>query len=73
MREPSPEMTRSVTQRLKEGWMWEFMTHDIMCLMPPEGDKRRNWCAEWIPYDDGQVIPHWALLENEEFYEAKNK
>lgn len=32
-------------------------------LVPPEGDPRINWCAEWekVSYDGKSIaVPHWA-------------
>ena len=66
-------MEKAVNRRLREGWDWTPFCDDIQCLMPPEGDKRRMWAAEWIPYIGKKVIPHWAMHEAEPFYEAKNK
>jgi hypothetical protein len=66
-------MEKAVEQRISEGWDWVEWCVDVICLMPPKGDSRWNWCAEWVPYIGNKVIPHWAIPTNEDFYKIKNE
>jgi hypothetical protein len=64
------EIDAIVERRVEEGWTW----HDLpifrtgqpekKSLTPPWGDKRASWCAEWIEYKPGHIIPHWTARED---------
>lgn len=66
------KLTQSVIQRLKEGWKWESITPEIECLLPPQGDERRDWDLDWVPFDNSgriaRVVPQWTDAEHEGLY-----
>ena len=45
---------------LAKGWEWVKPFDDVSMLMPPRSDVRHKWCAQWIQYKPGYLIPHWA-------------
>ena len=65
-------LTEAVAKRLTEGWKWEVITPDSVCLMPPKGDKRRGWDLDWVAFDTtgriGKVVPQWVDSEYEELH-----
>ena len=52
-----------VAECLKAGWRWYSSYNSAKVLMPPSGDIRHMWCAEWIIYRKDRIIPHWISPE----------
>ena len=57
------ELDALFAERIAEGWSWTNREGYPRMFLPPEGDNRINWCAEWIPTHEGHV-PHWVVREN---------
>ena len=67
------ELDYLLLQRGEEGWRWSEPTQrddgiTVRMFMPPEGDERINWCAEWIKIptatEDHYYVPHWVTRED---------
>lgn len=60
------KITKSLIKKLLEaGWEWWMSpSTKTRWLLPPPGDKRHGWAAEYLPYLKSGRVPHWALAED---------
>lgn len=52
-----------IDECLKTGWQLGAEVNGVSMLIPPEGDIRIHWCAQWdrVGYKGKSVaVPHWA-------------
>jgi len=59
-------METIIEQCLESGWRLDPIPMGSVgyaALLPPEGDPRNYWCAQWEKYkykDQIVLVPHWA-------------
>ncbi len=59
-------MEALINSCLASGWILDRVTYtpnQMLSLLPPKGDPRRNWCAMWEKVKfEGKIVlvPHWA-------------
>lgn len=67
----NPEIVAAVEETLKNGGFWAYVTdHNeengkhVLCVGPK--DERGTWCAKYLEYDKGYIIPHWIAHKSRE-------